>query len=339
MRVDSSRGEHGVAAVMVALLLVPLLGAAAIVVDVGQLYQEKRELQNGADAAALAIAYDCAVGSCGDDGATANLFADSNASDGAATAVATTDEEAGTVTVETETDGASGNQVSFFFAQVLDSGLTGQTVTASAKARWATPARLTTIPLIFSSCEWSNAVGTPPTFPTGYRLIFFHAANGANADPPSGSWCSFGPGQDQDGDGDRAEGGFGFLAGDGCAVTIDAGGWVPEKPGTGTPSLDCSLEELVGLDILIPIFDDVSDDRSLCDAGSQRKCYHVMGFAALHVVDLGFNGGVGDARAVCGNANRRCIGGHFTTFVTLEDGLDPDPGDSEFGVAYVELVE
>ncbi|XTR53338.1 pilus assembly protein TadG-related protein [Pseudarthrobacter sp. So.54] len=44
--------------------MVVLLGITAIVVDVGMIYAERFELQNGADAAALAIAQDCAVGNC-----------------------------------------------------------------------------------------------------------------------------------------------------------------------------------------------------------------------------------------------------------------------------------
>ncbi len=39
-----------------------LLGCAALTVDVGQLYSERRQLQNGADAAALALAKVCASG-------------------------------------------------------------------------------------------------------------------------------------------------------------------------------------------------------------------------------------------------------------------------------------
>ena len=54
--------ERGASAVLVAILLVPLLGFAAIALDVGALYVERGQLQNGADAAALAIAQDCSDG-------------------------------------------------------------------------------------------------------------------------------------------------------------------------------------------------------------------------------------------------------------------------------------
>jgi hypothetical protein len=56
-------GERGAVAVTVAILLAGgvLLGFAALVVDVGQLYAEREELQSGADAAALAVAKACAT--------------------------------------------------------------------------------------------------------------------------------------------------------------------------------------------------------------------------------------------------------------------------------------
>ena len=45
-------------------MLVALIGVGALVIDVGRLYVERRDLQNGADAAALAVAQDCAAGDC-----------------------------------------------------------------------------------------------------------------------------------------------------------------------------------------------------------------------------------------------------------------------------------
>lgn len=60
------RDERGAVGIIVAVLISGgvLLGMAALVVDVGQIYQNRAELQNGADAAALAIATQCANGTC-----------------------------------------------------------------------------------------------------------------------------------------------------------------------------------------------------------------------------------------------------------------------------------
>ena len=66
--------------ILVAILLGfgVLLGMAALVIDVGRLYQERAELQNGADAAAIGVAKSCALGAC--TPAVAVSYADANAS-------------------------------------------------------------------------------------------------------------------------------------------------------------------------------------------------------------------------------------------------------------------
>ena len=79
--------DEGVVLVLVAGLLVVLLGMAALAVDLGSLYSERRQLRNGADAAALAIAEDCAwdprVLRQSEATATAQMYADANSDDGA----------------------------------------------------------------------------------------------------------------------------------------------------------------------------------------------------------------------------------------------------------------
>lgn len=58
--------ERGAVAVFVTVVAAVLLGVLGLAVDAGALYQERKELRNGADAAALAIAEDCALqpGTC-----------------------------------------------------------------------------------------------------------------------------------------------------------------------------------------------------------------------------------------------------------------------------------
>ena len=77
-------GERGATAVMLALLLVPMLGFAAIAVDVGALYAERARLQVAADAAAIAVAQDCSRGNCGDMLATAQALITANDGEGTA---------------------------------------------------------------------------------------------------------------------------------------------------------------------------------------------------------------------------------------------------------------
>ena len=79
------RDERGVVAVLVGLVIGGvLLGLGALVIDVGQLYEERAQLQNGADAAALAVAKSCILSSCTTSSAlsTAGTYANENASDG-----------------------------------------------------------------------------------------------------------------------------------------------------------------------------------------------------------------------------------------------------------------
>ena len=53
--------ERGAAGVLVAVMMLVLIGVGAIAVDVGQIYAERAELQNAADAGALAGAEICSV--------------------------------------------------------------------------------------------------------------------------------------------------------------------------------------------------------------------------------------------------------------------------------------
>lgn len=57
-RAEGIGGETGAIAIIVALFLVALLVVAALVIDLGLLYQTKRELQTAADAGALAGAWE-----------------------------------------------------------------------------------------------------------------------------------------------------------------------------------------------------------------------------------------------------------------------------------------
>ncbi len=90
-------GDDGAAGVIVTSLIASgvLLGALALVVDVGRLYAERNDLRNGADIAALALARACAADFGTDQAADcesldalwdlAQRYADANAWDGAST--------------------------------------------------------------------------------------------------------------------------------------------------------------------------------------------------------------------------------------------------------------
>jgi Flp pilus assembly protein TadG len=214
------RDERGVVGVLVALLLGGgvLMGLGALVIDVGQLYQERAELQNGADAGSLAVAKSCATGTC--TPTLAAQYANENASalTGNTAAVslvcgsgilgacpastgALTDCPAapltgiGYVDVHTSTKLSSGSTVlpaSFAKALLGNSSYAGSTVQACAQAAWGGPSAANTLAFAISACSWDSwtSVGTnfAPTPPTVPSSSFDHQLNIARLGNTSG--CS-----------------------------------------------------------------------------------------------------------------------------------------------------
>jgi hypothetical protein len=330
-------------ALIIAIMTTVCIGIAAIVIDVGAIFEERRDLQNGADAAALAVAIDCALGTnCSPAAAQpiAEQYADANANDGQARVLENEivfgDNE---VTVTTRTDDADGrdidgnpNTVDHWFARIW--GNLGKEVRAEATARWGAPGTVNAIPIVISSCEWSEATGGGITFGSGnYRIIYLHdlndsggngGGNGGGSGGQTPPLCKFGPGQDIDGDGERAEGGFGYLESSGCSATITVGGYVTGEPGAGNPgSLGCSITDILGQDLLIPIFDDASfDSANPCGGPPGQNCYHIYGFGAFHVSDVDLTGGQWSNQSNICLPQQRCLGGYFTHFVELGEGLE-----------------
>ncbi len=94
MRVVPGQRRHasdrgGVAVIVSLLMGGVLIGMSALVVDVGQIFIERQELQSGADAAAVAVAQNCAADltKCTPfmQKSTARTYANANAKDGRAT--------------------------------------------------------------------------------------------------------------------------------------------------------------------------------------------------------------------------------------------------------------
>jgi len=144
--------DDGAVAVIVAIMMVVVLGMAALVIDIGGISSRKGMLQNAADAAAMAVAQACAdqgsVTACSMTSAQATSLASriavKNVNDGQVTVAPVTFPTAYTVTVA-----VSGTQKDFF-ASVF--GTTRSAVTATATAQWVPTA--TPIPLAFNACEF-----------------------------------------------------------------------------------------------------------------------------------------------------------------------------------------
>lgn len=316
--------DRGAAGVMIAITMVVLLGMAGLVVDVGAMYQERRVLSNGADAAALAIAEDCALGTASCDTHTAKVtaqqFANANADDGIARVDSVViDHAARTVTVTLSTLDAEGRTaLDPYFAEVV--GFEGATVHATAVAQWGHPSALRTfLPLIISDCEFPHGA----TFPTSQRILYFHDGN--NAEP-----CNAQAGQDSDGDGFLA-GGFGWLyAGGGCESYLEEGDWVSDDPGA-SPTTGCSsayIASLVGEEVPLPFFDD------LVGVGSNGQ-YHVAGFGLFQITGYNFGGQFKHpASSPPCHGDERCVSGRFTSGAVYEGEF----GGEDRGFVIVKLI-
>ncbi|MGH9165358.1 MAG: pilus assembly protein TadG-related protein [Acidimicrobiales bacterium] len=340
------RDQRGATAVVVALLIVPLFGFGALVLDVGALYQEKRELQNGADAAAMAVARDCAAGACGSASVTADTYADANANDGqsnidqicgvgpglTACAAPAPTVPAGVngyvrVTTATRETSSGTNQITYGLARVLTSQ-TGQTVKASTVVAWGAPGGKITTQLTISKCEFDSftdplglgiRVFAISPFTGLPKTIFFHNTSSAGT-------CPAGP------SGADLPGGFGWLDSVNCGALINAGNWVNDKTGNSVPS-DCHPSQWQNQTILLPIYDATNG------LNGSNGSYHIAGFAAFYVVGYRFPSEKFPSNVKCtllDNSSSVCLKGYFTKYLTSADTFGG--AGSDFGVTTVKIT-
>lgn len=336
---SESDDDRGAVAIMVALVIVILIVVAAWVIDGSALYQERRELQAGADAAALAIARDCAEGACGAIYTTGETYADANAGDGDSRIPpgGITFPSANTVRVAVRTADAGADldgdptTVDYVFAPVI--GKNGLEVQALATVSWGSVGGGSTIPLTASLCEYNDALplSSGPPFSGAPTILQFHIGGPHDDTVP----CPAGPA------GKDIPGGFGWLDIDNpCQAIIDANNFVGANPGNGNPSnaaINCTPQDflgpnLTGHTVLMPIYDDVTGT-------GQPGSYHIAGFASLHITGIRFPGNPNEWRVNMTNSecstNQTCIKGYFTNFVF---GGYPGPGPTDFGAKTIWLV-
>lgn len=320
-RIDANENEQGAVSVIIAILLVVLLGFAAIAVDVGMLYAERAQLRNGADAGALSIAQTCAYNSadtkCNSSialGSLAKQMADANALDGQTNArVVLLDKTAGKVSVTTGAlePGTSPNKVSLLFARAL--GFEEAEVSVTSHAAWGSPiAGETPFPIAFSICQVQGHVGG------GLQVLQSH---GSDANPD----CNYGP------SGQTVPGGFGWLAPDPgkCGALIDISvDEADSNPGNSGPS-NCTatmdrwkaaINSGTYPIVVLPVFYKVTGTGS-------GAVYDLQSFAAYEVHGWYFSGGGNSfhntstdvGTAACTNDCRGIIG-KFVKYVSLADG-------------------
>ncbi len=352
--------------VFVALLLIMLFGMVAFAIDTGALYQERRELQNGADAAVLAIAEDCATGATACDTATvtatAEAYADGNAGDDRAEIhELILDTTAQSIEVATETETSDGGTIFRpFFAQVI--GFTGTEVGARAKAIWGTVGSASDIPLTVSWCEmqklwgeltvdeWKAALPEPPPPEGSENYQLWAAAYGGNGPAVDGFTFLFHDGnttEECNGPaGQDLPGGFGWLeqAEIGCTAETsgDDGWWYDVDPGADAPSPECpadTVETFLGKILFVPVFDDFQGPPEYND-----KRYQMNGYVALYLTGYKFSGSPAWTQSIAGqgdpcSGSTRCIQGYPTKATCW--GCEPilGGGGTNYGVVAIALTE
>jgi Flp pilus assembly protein TadG len=309
--------ERGAVAVVVALLMVPLIGLAAISLDVAALWAERQRLQVGADAGAMAIADDCVKGrsTCSTPSSTAQTLAAANDRSAGVTASVvepSLSPSSGSVTVRT----AATRQ--HLFAPVL--GLDSSSVSARATAAWGAPAGGTAVlPLAFSLCEFKEQTlgGLPST--TTEHIIYFTKSSTTSCKGPSGN---------------VVPGGFGWLTPDSgsCTTTSAIGQTRYSSTGNSVPS-GCSVTSFAALQnktVLLPLFDQAGDTGS-------NAWYRLHGYAAFHLTGYDFVGRYSWNAKSC-KGNDHCVKGYFTRFVGLDEAFTYSATAPAFGAAVVKLT-
>ena len=359
------RDEQGAVAILVALITVPVLfGLGGLVIDVGALYAEKRQLQNGADAAAYAVATNClrTPTGCNTALATAQSSANSNANDARATvnevcgvnspgrpplpvcaptqcpqtparALPTGGATFVRVTTSTRT-AANGTVMPPLLSRAWNAP--GEQICAEAVVRWGAPAPLRTFPLTFSQCEFNRLVpsGTPAAAGSGTVRLLTHDANTGDPCATSNNHSN-------------APGSFGFLAPDNsttCQASV-VSGFLPTSPGNAVPNNNQCQEmlhnakqtaaypgRLFQSTILIPIFSDVVGNGN-------SAVYTVAGYAAFYITGWKFSGQYYYPQNPTGppcNGQQRCITGYFVGYVSLSAALGTGP--ATYGASAVKLA-
>lgn len=342
------RDERGANAVLIALLLVPMMGFAAIAVDLSAQHAERAQLQEGADAAALAAARMCAEDESICTTASAAGAGNALIEQNAGTPVVGTAEVEDLDLANNVITIAAAAEFPHFFASLIDGDEDPQhsNVRARATAEWGTPDEGSTIPLAVAECELSKHFD-PGTETSGDPFILLLIGPGGGAKKPAD--CA--PGY---------PGGFGWLEGDDvngdgtpdCEVIVEVG--VPEEgvPGSsdtkagGCP--DDYISKLLGKTVLIPLYDSYTPG-----SGGSGGSYMISRFAAFKVTGYHVASGKCEAPGVKTGSDCYLPGeskspgfkggefglqGYFVRYVAIGEEFDLGDGSPDGGLTVARLI-
>ena len=317
--------ERGATTIFVAMSMVGMLGFTALAIDVGALYQERAELQSGADAAVLAVAQDCGNGlNCTGPAAhpTAREYAAGNAKDGAVN-VAEPVFSGSTVRVNVSTrTGDGAGALALTFAPVL--GFDEETVGATSAAQVITPNRGPAIlPIVISPCDFDASLTAGP------QVLQLHSITGTKKNDTQ---C----GMKAPSSGLNIPGGFGFIdppPGE-CTTTVQVDQTAWSDPGNDLPAA-CEevLQRHVGKTVLLPLYKDLG-------ASGNKGWYKIDGWVAFKLLGWRFPStsyaNTTYPGATCSNP---CTGliGEFERFASIDSGFTS--GGPDYGASVVTMIE
>ena len=298
--------ERGGIAVMLALLMPILFGAAALGVDAAAIWSARQQVQTGADAAVIAVAMDCARGNCGDMKQTAE---DAFWANDEAAKLTNLGPGVGVISRSSDTRHISATQkkdwlVNHFFAGAL--GYDTGALSVSSYAEWAPLTEASSeVPIAISYCTYQQLAGS-----LGSQTV-----------------VNLGTGEDLGGTCRTPEGvnlnkGVAFTEADGSCRTPTEwkGSYQRVRPVINGPlpagCTDAYLRSMVGRDVTIPVWGDL-----------RGQTYRVYGYAAFHVT--GWDG-----------SGSRTLSGYFTRSARqVDDTTPPDRTAPDLGARAVFLTE
>lgn len=270
--VRRDRDERGAAAIVIAVCVTVLFGAAAIVIDAGDIWQERRQLTAATDAAALAAAQDEALDVDGCSTSAGPYLVDNSPGASLTGCIAT----GGAVSGRVQVDGQI--TVTHALAEVL--GRSSTVVDASSTAEWGIPAAvygLRPFALCAESPGYQAWLASGNSTTQVFRILY-------NKEQPD--HC-----------GNDAPGNWGLADFDGGANSnADTVEWVAEgydglvtapkwyAGDTGSFSNTLPIGSIVGQTIELPVFDAVSPD------GGANVTFHITSFVSLQIVGFKSNG-------------------------------------------------
>lgn len=295
-------GDRGQATVLTVIFLMALLGAVAMVLDVGSWFREQRDTQSDADAAALASAQ-ALPDDVGKAYALAGQYLDKNvAGAGREISFSGTRVANDTVTVRVNRDAPG------VFSKLF--GIDSVNVRAMAKARSGNPdeARYAA-PIAVDvkhpmlQCKPLPCFGTPTQLdlhkvgPGAFRLLNLDGSKGGTGGKISANW---------------------ILVGYDGYMPL---GWYGSDPGAAfnDSKFTDALDVRIGDELLFPVYDRTTGNGSNFE-------YHVIGWVGFIVTGFDAEG------------NNGTVDGHFVRVIW--EGIQSTSGAAEdFGVRAIELVE